>query len=56
LFTQGSFNFWSYAEALGIGLAIFGYFIALLKADVPKDGYVCRLGEYVSEFNCLGCF
>ena len=36
LFTLGQINFWSYAQAFGLGLAILGYFIALLKSHPPK--------------------
>ena len=32
------------------------YFIALLKSDPPNQNSTSRLGEYISEFNCLGCF
>lgn len=56
LFTVGHLNFWSYAEAFAFGLLILGYFIALIKSDVPKQPSTSRLGEFISEYNCLGFF
>ena len=37
-------------------MTISGYFVALIKSEPPSNREVSKLGEYVSEFNCLGCF
>lgn len=48
-YTTGNFNFWSYAEAFGIGMTFLGYSVALLKSHPPKDGSSgSRLGEFIS--------
>ena len=36
MYTRNSTNFWSYAEAVGVGIAILAYFIALIKTPYLK--------------------
>lgn len=47
LYTQHSSNFWSYGQALGVGLALVGYFIALVKSQYSGSG----MGEFISEYH-----
>lgn len=53
---MGSSQLWSYAEGAGVGVALICYFTALLKADQPKPRQLSKLGEYITEYNMLGCF
>ena len=56
LFTMGESSMASYAQGIGVGLAMICYFVALIKSDHPKDPEISRMGEYVSEFSKISCF
>jgi hypothetical protein len=56
LFTMSSSNVASYAQGFGVGVAMIGYFVALIKTDQPKGLEMSKMGEFITEFSKLGCF
>ena len=50
-------NMISYLQGIGVGIAFAIYFTVLLKSSPPRRAEeVSKVGEYLTEFNSIGCF